>query len=232
MMKRPLVLVPGLLCTKRLWAAQLDALADIAEITVATHDKDDAIAAIARRTLAEAPERFALAGLSMGGYVAFEMWRQAPHRIERLALLDTRMGLDGPEETRRRRDLLALVERGEFTGVHERMMPLFIHPGRLGDDALVDAIRQMALEIGREGFVRQTRAILGRADCRPTCPTITVPTLVLCGRDDRLTPLSMHEEMAALIPGARLAVIERCGHLSTMERPEAVNRELRCWLAG
>lgn len=232
MTKANLVLVPGLLCTKRLWAAQIDGLADIAEITVATHDKDDTIAAIARRALAEAPERFALAGLSMGGYVAFEMWRQAPERIERLALLDTRVGLDGPEEAQRRRDLLALVEQGEFTGVHERMMPLFVHPDRLDDRDLVDAIRQMALEIGREGFVRQTKAVIGRADCRPTCPTIAVPTLVLCGRQDRLTPLQMHKEMAALVPGARLAVIERCGHLSTMERPEAVNRELSAWLGA
>lgn len=230
MSRIPLLLVPGLLCTARMWEPQVAALSGDCEITVGEQRLDDSIAAMARRILAGAPDRFALAGLSMGGYVAMEIWRQAPERVQRLALLDTRMTLDSPEEAARRRDLLKQVEVGRFRGIHERLLPLIVHPDRLGDADLVGVIADMAEQTGRDGFVNQQRAILGRTDSRPTGPTITVPTLVLCGRQDVLTPLDLHREMADLIPGARLAVIEDCGHLSTLERPQAVNRELGAWL--
>lgn len=226
----PLVLVPGLLCTARMWAPQIEDLSGDCDITVGEQRLDDTIAGMARRVLDGAPPRFALAGLSMGGYVALEMWRQAPERIERLALMDTRMTQDGAEEAQRRRELLKQVQVGRFRGIHERLLPFIIHPSRLQDAELVGAIAEMALETGREGFVNQQNAILARIDSRPTGPTIDVPALVLCGRQDVLTPLAAHEEMASLIPGARLAVIEDCGHLSTLERPAAVNRELRTWL--
>lgn len=230
-MTRPaLLLIPGLLCTQQLWAPQVAALADLADIHVGDHARDLTIAAIAERILAEAPPTFALAGLSMGGYIAFEIWRQAPERVTRIALLDTRASTDSEAELVRRRELLALVEKGRFTGVHERLMPLFVHADRLQDAPLLNIIRQMAEVIGKDGFVRQTRALMARSAAHDVCRSIDVPALVLCGRQDALTPLSMHEEMADLIPGARLAVIEDCGHLSTLEQPEAVNRELRRWL--
>jgi pimeloyl-ACP methyl ester carboxylesterase len=230
-MTRPaLLLVPGLLCTEQLWAPQVAALSDIAEIHVGDHRRDGTITAIAARILENAPPRFALAGLSMGGYIAFEIWRQAPERVARIALLDTRASTDSEAELQRRQELLALVEKGRFTGVHDRLMPLFVHPDRLQDQPLLDTIRRMAEDTGKDGFVRQTRALMARAAARDVCRSITVPALVLCGRQDALTPLSMHEEMADLIPGARLAVIEDCGHLSTLEQPEAVNREMRRWL--
>ena len=230
-MTRPaLLLVPGLLCTELLWTPQVAALSDIADISVADHARDETIAAIATRILASAPPTFALAGLSMGGYIAFEIWRQAPERVERIALLDTRASTDSEDELVRRRELLALVEKGRFTGVHDRLMPFFIHADRLDDAPLLATIRRMAEDIGKDGFVRQTRALMARGPAHDVCRSITVPSLVLCGCQDALTPLAMHEEMARLIPGARLAVIEDCGHLSTLERPEAVNGELRRWL--
>ncbi|WP_416897512.1 MAG: alpha/beta fold hydrolase [Minwuia sp.] len=232
MRKQNLLLVPGLLCTARLWRDQIEGLDDIAEMTVARHQLDASIEEIARRVLSEAPDRFALAGLSMGGYIVFEIWRQAPERVSRIALLDTRATLDPPETTKERLEQLKLIERGRFTGIHRKLAPSFVHPDRADETALIDAITGMATETGKNGFVNQTKAIMGRVDSRPTCRTIDVPTLVLCGRQDTRTPIHMHEEMHGLIPGSRMVIIEDCGHLSPMERPDEVNTELRAWLAA
>lgn len=227
---RNLLLIPGLLCTGRLWRDQIAALEDDFSIQVAQHHLDDNLSDIAGRILDAAPESFSLAGLSMGGYIAFEIWRQAPERVERLALLDTRATKDTPEETQRRKDLLALADRGRFTGISERLMPLFIHEDRLSDADLTSDIVQMAADTGKDGFVRQIKALMARPDERPLCKTISVPTLILCGRQDALTPVSMHEEMAGLIPDSDLVIIENCGHLSTMETPDEVTAAMRKWL--
>jgi pimeloyl-ACP methyl ester carboxylesterase len=182
--------------------------------------------------LREAPfETFALAGLSMGGYVALEMVRQASPRVLKLALLDTSARPDTPEQATRRADFISLAERGRFVGVTDALLPAFVHPSRLGDRELVSTIRTMAKNTGRYAFIRQERAIISRADSRPLLPGIDRPSVVLCGRQDALTPLDRHEEMAAAIPGAVLEVVEDCGHLSTLEKPAEVGRALRRWLA-
>lgn len=230
--RQTLVLLPGLLCNERLWAAQAEGLSDVADVVVADMTRDDTMAGMARRVLAMAPERFALAGLSMGGYVALEIMRQAPDRVSRLALLDTGSRADTPEQTARRRDLIALAERGEFKAVSRRLLPLFVHPDRFEDAPLVAEIVAMADEVGKDAFLRQQKAIMGRPDRRPGLADIACDTLVVCGRDDVLTPLELSEEMVSLIPGAALTVVERCGHLSTMERPDEVSRALRDWLAA
>lgn len=230
-MRTPLVLVPGLLCDRLLWAPQIAALADLAEPWVADHSRHDAMAAIARAILAEAPaERFALAGLSMGGFVAFEIMRQAPQRVTRLALLDTRASPDTPEQSAARRALVARVERGEFDAVVDELLGLYLPPDRRDDPGLATIGRQMARNLGPAAFARQARAIIGRPDSRPDLPGFGCPTLVLCGREDRTTPLAGHEEIARAVPGARLRVIERCGHLSTLERPAETSAALRAWL--
>ena len=230
--KTPLVLLPGLLCDAALWRGQVAGLADVAECSVADLTHDDSLAAMARRVLQAAPPKFALAGLSMGGYCAFEVMRQAPQRVTRLALLDTSVRADTPEQISRRRGLIQLAEKGEFKGVTPRLLPLFIHPDRLNDKALTGAVTAMAQRVGRDAFLRQQKAIIARIDSRASLANIKCPTLVLCGREDQLTPLALHEEMVSLIAGARLDVIDHCGHLSTMERPEAVTAELRQWLTG
>jgi pimeloyl-ACP methyl ester carboxylesterase len=227
-----LVLVPGLLCTGALWAPQIAALSDIADCMVAEHTRHDTMAGIARSILAAAPERFALAGLSMGGYISYEIVRQAPERVERLALLDTGSRADTPERTAGRRDLLATAEREGVRRAQELLMSLLIHPSRLGDKPLVDATLQMAVDTGLEAFRRQEEAIIARPDNRTFLPSIRCPTLVLVGREDALTPPDLAREIADGIPGAKLEIIPDCGHLSTLERPEAVNRVLRTWLAG
>ena len=228
--KTPLVLLPGLLCDAALWRAQMTGLSDIAAITVADLTHDETMTGMARRVLEVAPLKFALAGLSMGGYCAFEVMRQAPERVTRLALLDTGARADSPEQISRRRGLIELAEKGEFRGVTPRLLPFFLHPDRLKDAALTGAVRAMAERVGKDAFVRQQKAIMSRVDSRASLATIRCPTLVLCGREDVLTPPASAEEIAAGIPGARLDLIDHCGHLSTMERPEAVTAELRQWL--
>lgn len=230
-MKESLVLVPGLLCTRALWEAQIAALGDIADMTVADHTRHDTLAGIARSILRAAPERFALAGLSMGGIIAFEIVRQAPERVTRLALLDTNARPETADRTAQRRALIALAEHEGARKAQEELLGVLIHKDRLGDKGLVEAVLKMGEDTGTEVFKRQQAAIIGRPDSRPMLAGISVPTLVLVGREDVLTPLELSQEMADGIPGARLEIVPDCGHLSTMERPEAVNRALRAWLA-
>jgi pimeloyl-ACP methyl ester carboxylesterase len=233
MADRPvLLLLPGLLCDEALWAGQCQALADVADIRVADLTVDDSVSAMARRVLAGAPDRFALAGLSMGGYVALEIVATAPERVERLALLDTSARADTPEQTRRRQGLIALADRGQFKGVTPRLLPMLIHPDRVGEEPLTSTVMDMAERVGKEAFLRQQRAIMGRPERRPLLPSIHVPTLVLCGDADALTPLELSRELAAGIATSRLAIVPDCGHLSTLERPEAVNAAMRRWLAA
>jgi pimeloyl-ACP methyl ester carboxylesterase len=227
-----LVLVPGLNCTARLFEPQIAALGAGREILIADHARDDTIAAIARRLLDRAPERFALAGLSMGGYVALEVMHQAPERVARLALLDTNARADTDEQRRSREREIALAEEERFAQVCEARWARSVLPDRRSDPELRQAYDLIAAETGPEVFVRQLRAIMGRRDSRPMLPSIGVPTLVLVGGDDKLTPPEQAREMAALVPAAVLVVFPRCGHLSTLERPDAVNDALEDWLAG
>jgi pimeloyl-ACP methyl ester carboxylesterase len=227
-----LVLLPGLLCDAALWAPQRVALSDLCAVWVADLTRHESIAAMAAAVLREAPaQRFALAGLSMGGYVALEMMRQAPRRVERLALLDTRARPDSPEETQRRHQLVRIAEMAKgFAPVHKRMMPMLVHPSRSNDPELARVVQEMAEHVGLEAYRRQQAAIVGRPDFRPMLAGIACPTLVVCGREDALTPLAFHEEIARAVPNARLAIVENCGHLSTLEQPVAINDLLRDWL--
>ena len=220
----PLLLLPGLLCDRRLWQPQIEALQGRVETIVADLTRDNSLTAMARSVLTESPAKFALAGLSMGGYVAQEIMRQAPERVTRLALLDTSARADTPEQSQRRRDLLELSRLGQFRGVTPRLLPLLIHKDRLEDNALVRTITDMAEAVGPDAFRRQQNAILNRKDGRADLARIAVPTLVLCGREDALTPANLAEEMATLVPQAKLEIIEHCGHLTTLEQPAQTNR--------
>jgi pimeloyl-ACP methyl ester carboxylesterase len=227
-----LVLVPGLMCTRALWEPQIAALGDIAKITVADHTRHDSMEAIAASILETAPPKFALAGLSMGGYIAYAIIRRAPERVTRLALLDTGSRADAPERREQRLALRALAEREGTRKAQEQLLPVLIHTSRLGDKPLVETVLRMGEDTGLEAFKRQQAALMGRPDSRPLLPGIKCPTLVIVGREDALTPPALAEEIAQGIPGARLEVIPECGHLSTLERPEAVNRALRTWLTA
>jgi pimeloyl-ACP methyl ester carboxylesterase len=228
--KTPLLLLPGLLCDAALWRHQIETLADLAEITVADVTQADQAGAAAQGVLASAPDEFALAGLSMGGYIALEIMRQAPDRVARLALLDTSARPDTQEKMKFRQELIDLARMGQFKGVTPRLLPKLIHPERMADDELVDSILAMAERVGRDAFLRQQRLLMNRPDSRHDLALIHRPTVVICGRQDGLTPLADSEEMAEKIPRGKLVVIEDCGHLSTMERPRAVSAVLRYWL--
>jgi pimeloyl-ACP methyl ester carboxylesterase len=231
---RPLLLLPGLLCDERLWRDQVTGLGDVADIAIADLTRDDNIAGMAARAIAMLDARgidnFAVCGLSMGGYVAAEIWRQATARVTHLALLDTSARADTEAQTQRRRGLMALTRSGQFKGVTPRLLPSLIHPDRL-TTPLADEVRAMAERVGREAFLRQQQAIMTRVDSRSDLPRVAVPTLVGVGAHDILTPPELAEEMAALIPGATLERFAGSGHLPTMEVPEDVNAALRVWLA-
>lgn len=228
--KQALLLLPGLLCDERLWRDQARDLADIAEPTVADLSLDDSVASMAARVLADVPPRFALAGLSMGGYVAFEILRQQPGRVSRLALLDTSAAPDSPARAEQRRAGLRLLERGRFAGVTQQLLPTLVHPRHV-HSAIGAEVRAMAQRVGAQAYRRQQAAILQRPDSRPLLASIAVPTLVVVGEDDVLTPPAAAEEIQRGIAGAVLARIPDCGHLPTMEDPLQTSRLLRQWLA-
>ena len=227
----PLVLACGQLLTDQLWAPQIDALSAGRSVFVADHRRDDSIAGMARRLLDAAPQRFALAGHAMGGFIAFEVLRQAPERVDRVALLATLAPNDGPAQTARRQGYIDLVESGRFDAVIEERIPMLYSPARRDDPALLALARQMAADTGAEVFMRQQRAIMTRADSRPSLGAIRVPTLLLWGDADGITTRAHQDEMLAAIPGAALEILPGAGHLSTLEQPEAVTAALTRWLA-
>uniref|UniRef100_A0A9E7ZPB0 Alpha/beta hydrolase n=1 Tax=Bosea sp. NBC_00436 TaxID=2969620 RepID=A0A9E7ZPB0_9HYPH len=230
-MKEPLVLVPGLSCDAELYAPQWPALADGRPVLVADHARDDTLSAIAKRLLDAAPPRFALCGLSMGGYVAFEVLRQAPERVTRLALLDTSAKPATPETNVPREQMITLAEKGAFDNVTTLLWQKLVAQARLTDEPLRLLVRQMADEVGAEGFIRQQKAIMQRPDSRPVLAGLSIPTLVLVGEEDEITPVAEAQEMVKVSEGrAQLAIVPGCGHLSTLEEPEAVTAELLRWL--
>jgi pimeloyl-ACP methyl ester carboxylesterase len=222
----PIVLVPGLLASPRLYAEQIPELWRLGPVTVATHTRDDSMRAIAQRVLASAPARFALAGLSMGGYICFEILRQAPDRIARLILLDTSARPDQPEQSEQRRSQIEMARSGRLGEVVDTLFPRLVHARRWGDESLRRICRAMVQEVGADGFINQQTAIMGRPDSRPGLAAIRCPTLVIVGDGDVLTPPERAEEIANGIPGARLSVIRDSGHLSTLEQPVAVTRSM------
>jgi len=231
-MSEPLaiVLIPGLLCSARLYGEQLPALWRYGPVVLADHTRGDSMAAIARQILAAAPSRFALIGLSMGGYLSFEIMRQAPDRVLRLALLDTTVRADTPEQSARRRAQMAVVREGRFGEIPDAQFPVWVHPARAHDEGLRRIVRLMAEDTGAEAFIRQQTALLSRPDSRPGLAAIRCPTLVLVGDGDQATPPDRAAEIAAGIAGARLVTVPGCGHLSTLERPADVTRALLEWL--
>ncbi len=227
----PLVLIPGLLNTEDLWLDQVQGLADLGNILVTTAQRNyDNLPEIADRILDSAPERFALAGLSLGGYVAFEILRQAPERIIKLALLDTTARSDTLEKAGQRRDTIAQARKRGIEHVLDEMLPNLLSAKHARDQDIRNRMLRMAREVGVEAFARQQSAIMNRPDSCALLPKIRCPTLVLCGREDGLTPPELAQEMAKEIPNSRLIIVDHSGHLSALEQPEQVTQALREWL--
>jgi pimeloyl-ACP methyl ester carboxylesterase len=228
----PVVLIPGLLASAQLYVPQLATLWPSGPVTIAVHTRDDSVAGIARRILADAPPRFALVGLSMGGYIAFEILRQARARVARLALLDTQARPDTDEIRAARRAQMDLARTVGLTPVVDALIPRLVHPTRAQERPLRALIHEMAAEVGLDGYLNQQSANIGRPDSRADLAHIRCPALVVVGEADVLTPVELAREMATGIAGARLVVIPECGHLSSLERPLAVNEALRGWFAA
>lgn len=227
----PVVFLPGLLCDQALWRRQVDALADVSAPLVADLTLDDTVEAMARRTLAVAPPRFSLVSLSMGGYVAFEIMRQAPERVRRLALIDTSARGDTPTRTAQREAGLASLRHGAFVGITRKLLGDLVD-ARHVDDHVAAEMKAMALRVGKQAFLRQQHAIMRRPDSTALLPAIDVDTLIVVGAADRVTPPDHAREMHAAIPRSTLHVIPGCGHMPALEEPEQVSALIRAWLTG
>jgi pimeloyl-ACP methyl ester carboxylesterase len=228
----PIVFIPGLLCSAEVFAPQAAALWPYGSVTVASTLEGDTIAEIAATILATAPPHFALAGISMGGYICFEIMRQAPERVIKLALLDTSARPATPEQIKEGRALVELSRTADFKALLAQALSSILHPAHQNDLALREVNVRMGLTVGLDGFARQQEAAIARVDSRTGLAAIAVPTLVLVGDSDPLTPPDRSEEIAEGIPGARLVVVPECGHGSTLEQPAAVNRALIEWISS
>lgn len=226
----PTLLVPGLNCSARLYASQVVSLWSLGTVAVANHSAGETMGEIAASILAAAPQRFALAGFSMGGYIAFEMLRQAPDRVARLALIDSSARPDTAEQSENRRRGMALAKAGKFQAVLDQQFGQVVDPSHAQDAGLRERYMTMARECGPELYMRHQQAIIGRVDSRSDLRAIAMPVLVVVGEADKLTPPDTAREMADAISGARLVSIAAAGHLTPMEQPDAVNAALRDWL--
>lgn len=221
-----LLLLPGMMCDERLWKRQIEAL-DV-NCFVADLMSHDDIPEMAKAILDMAPDSFAAAGLSMGGIVAFELWRRAPQRITHLALLDTNPHADTADKRTMRMDQVQQVLSGQLRKLAtESLKPAYLAKVNRDDQELLDEILAMAMDAGEAVFRQQSFALQDRADSVATLGTITCPTTVMCGAEDHICPPAYHELMAERIPGARLIIIENCGHLATIEQPDIVTQELQ-----
>jgi pimeloyl-ACP methyl ester carboxylesterase len=226
------VFVPGLLCTDELFSPQMDIFSSALEIGIGDHRSDDDFTQMAKRILDNAPDKFVYAGLSMGGYAGFEILRQAPERIEALILMNASARADTPEQTGKRKGLIAMAQSQGLDAVAEVLLPLFLAERHHGDKNLTDAVRRMSADTGLDAFLTQQAAIMGRVDSRNSLGAISCPTLVIVGEEDTLTPPELAREIADGIPGAELKVIDDCGHLSSIEKPDAVSQAIKSFLEG
>lgn len=221
--------LPGLLSDAHLWARQAEALSDIATTSIADLTQDSRISKMAERALADAPSRFALAAVSMGGYVAFEMLRLAPERITALALFDTTAAPDSPDRAARRRKGLEQMQHGRFAGVTNKLLPELIHPNLVNGPVGAE-VKAMAERVGPEVYLRQQQAILDRPDYRPLLPTLRLPTLVAVGAEDVLIPPAQSLDIHLGIRSSEFTVIRDCGHLPPLEHPRHTTQLLRNFL--
>lgn len=221
-----LVLAPGLLCTADLFRDQIAALSGRADIHIADTMGMGSVQQMAEKVLQERDGPLVAVGLSMGGYVALALAQMAPQRVRALGLLSTNSVADSEAKKQQRRDLIALSKMGKFKGVTPRLLPRLLSRKAQQDDQLVARVLAMAEAVGQANFTSQQEAIMGRADRRGDLPHLAMPSLVLCGTQDSLTPPEQSREMADLLPDCELRLLDGVGHLSSMEAPQAVSAAL------
>jgi pimeloyl-ACP methyl ester carboxylesterase len=232
-----LLFLPGLACDAEVWKHQARPLAEITSVEIADYGSSDSLPEMAREALERAPERFAVAGHSMGGRVAMEIVRSAPERVVGLALLDTAYqpwtaGEAGEREKAERAGYVKIAQSQGMRAMARQWLQKMVHPSRLADAPLIDAIIEMFGRKSPDVFAGQIKALLDRPDATPVLVAARCPTLVACGREDAWALLEVHRRMAALVPHSELVVIEHCGHMAPMERPEAVTAAVAGWFSG
>lgn len=229
-MQEPIVLLPGMMCDARLFAHQVADLSRDHAVMVAPITQGERISEIASALLPILPQKFALAGLSMGGIVAMDILRKAPERVTRIALMDTNPLAESPTSAAAYEPMIVGARAGRLDEVlTEFMRPEFLAPGVARGDILAQ-IKDMGMALGPDVFVRQARALQRRRDQQSVLRKCKCPALVLCGEHDGLTPVKRHSFMAELIPYAKLEVIADAGHLPVLEQPAAVTAALRTWM--
>jgi pimeloyl-ACP methyl ester carboxylesterase len=235
--KIPLLLIPAFMCDGRFWHHQVTGLEDIADITIADHSQHDDIEKLAAHLLENAPHQTAIAGTSFGGYVALEMMRQCleagtPERISRLCLIATQASADTDEANEKRRQQTAEALGGKMNQVYSRVLQLLVHESRLADSAFLKRLYAMAKSLGPDVFMRQQQATLGRHIMTDMLTRVKCRTMVICGRQDKLSTLEEHQQMVSLLSRGNLVIVEKCGHLPPFECPQAVTEAMRFWLVG
>ncbi|MGB1288504.1 MAG: alpha/beta fold hydrolase [Aggregatilineales bacterium] len=231
MQKLSLLLLPGTLCDATLFTHQVKYLSDVAVPQVVDISLQDNLHDVAQYVLSQVDGQFAVAGLSYGGIVAFELWRQARERITKIALLNTNPYAASPQTREYQQRFVGMAHLGEFQEVTtDFLKDIMLHPEHQKDLALREQVLDMAKSIGIEGFVNEIKAQLARPDSMPDLPHIDCPVLVLTGREDMVVPVTVHEAMHDKLPNSHLMLVEHCGHLSTMEQPDIVTGALRDWL--
>ncbi len=230
MTRPPLLLLPGILCDDAVWDGQTGALQDVADVRIAKLD-GDTIGEMAEGVLAAAPEKFALAGFSMGGYVALDIIRRQPERVLRLCLANTNARADTPSQKEDRAALILLAETRGIESIAAKLTPLVLHPSRRSDTGLTSAVEAMMVRVGKDRFIQQQRAVASRCDRRSDLAAISVPTCIVRGDADAVSPSELAEEMAGAIPHVRLHTLRICGHMSPLEVPDDVTAALQDWLA-
>jgi pimeloyl-ACP methyl ester carboxylesterase len=230
--QKSILFLPGLNCTGALFQPQIEAFSPTHACMIADHGSSSRLEETVEAVLHNAPAEFAMVGLSMGGYLAFEVMRQQPKRVNAIALLDTRASSDTLEDAERRHRTIELAQNGKFEALHEILWPRLVHPDRINDIFLENTVKAMMRETGAERFIRQQTAVLNRHDPMSVLSRISVPVLIGVGRGDMITPLSMAHELSSSIRGASLEIFENCGHLSTLEQPETVTTSLVKFLAS
>lgn len=229
-MKETILLIPGTLCDDLLFESQITELADLGKFVVVDTVSNDNLSDLVRLLLLKAPPKFTVMGLSYGGIIAFEILRQAPQRVNKLILLNTNYKAPSQATIDNQKRFLEMANKGEFKEITtDNLKDAMLHTKHSKKMVIRKIVLQMALNVGIQGFINQTKAQLNRPDSTLDLPNIQCPTLIISGREDAICPVILHQEMADLIPNSTLQIIENCGHLSTLEQPTVVNQVIRTW---
>jgi pimeloyl-ACP methyl ester carboxylesterase len=228
--KDNLILLPGTLCDGSLFQQQVEAFDDFAQCTIGDHSSSDDLQKVAANILDCTKGDFSVMGLSYGGIIAFEMWRQAPERMKRLILLNTTFKLPSSETRIKQQRFVSMARRGEFKEIIvNNLKDTLLHPDHAAMPDIRKQVLDMALKTGKEKYYKQINSQLGRPDSTTDLHFIKCPTLIITGRQDKICTPEIHAQMAAMIPNSKLEIIENCGHLTTLEQPEKVSEVIRKW---